>query len=170
MNSTSRVVSSALSLSLLFLVIAFTPRAATAQTPEAGTFGISAAIQNSPGGITSTSVIGFPIWLNEQFVLAPELGFVSVENGTDQIVIGADGRFVFERDGLAPYLGPGLRLLNADPEFGDSETELVLSGFGGAEYFFSPSFSMSVEGRLEILAGDNTVVTTAGVVRASVYF
>lgn len=170
MDATSRVASSILSLSLLLLVTVFTPHKAAAQTPEAGTFGISGAIQNSPGGITSTSVIGFPIWLNEQFVLAPELGFVSVENGTDQIVIGADGRFVFERDGLAPYLGPGLRLLNADPEFGDSETELVLSGFGGAEYFFSPSFSMSVEGRLEILAGDNTVVTTAGVVRASVYF
>lgn len=170
MISTNRGVSSVLSLSLLLMVVAFAPRTAEAQTPEAGTFGISAAIQDSPSGITLPAVIGFPIWLDDQFVLAPEFGLVSVENGTDRIVIGADGRFIFDRDGVAPYIGPGLRIVNFDPDVGDSETELILSGFGGAEYFFSSSFSMSVEGRLEILTGDNTVVSTAGVVRASVYF
>jgi hypothetical protein len=169
-DSTSSVVSSLLTLSLLLLVLAVTPRTAEAQAPEAGTFGISATIQDSPNGITSPATIGFPIWLNEQFVLAPEFGLVSIENSTDRFVIGADGRFVFERDGLAPYIGPGLRILNINPEVGDSETELVLSGFGGAEYFFSPNFSMSVEGRLEILTGDNTFVSTVGLVRASVYF
>jgi len=85
--------------------------------------------------------------------------------------VGADGRFFFRQGRVAPYAGPGLRILSIEPPGpADGDSDLVLSGFGGAEYFLANGFSFSVEGRLEILTGDNTVVTTAGVVRATVYF
>ena len=154
-------------LSLLLI----TPSTFAQSTPSPTTVGISAGLKDSPNTFTVPGTVSLPIWLTDQFVLAPELGFISRENGQDALSVGADGRFFFRQGRVAPYAGPGLRILNIEPPGpADGDSALVLSGFGGAEYFLANGFSFSVEGRLEILTGDNTVVTTAGVVRATVYF
>lgn len=156
---------------VLAAVLTLVPEAKAQTPPTPTTFGISASFQDTDGLNIVPGIVSFPIWMTPEFVLAPQVGFLAQENGTDRFSIGADGRFVLERARVAPYIGPGLRILNRDFEGNrDSETDLVLSGFGGAEYFLAPNFSMAVEGRLEILTGDNSVVTTTGVIRASVYF
>ncbi|WP_098078922.1 hypothetical protein [Longibacter salinarum] len=163
---------SAAALCLTLLIATPAVQAQTAPTPT--TFGLSVAIQESPSTIGLPATVSSPIWLSDQFVLAPELGFISRENGTDVLSIGADARFTLGDGQLVPYAGPGLRILAVDrdnPNVPDDDNDLVLSGFGGAEYFFSSEFSLAVEGRLDIRSGDNnTVVGTTGVVRASVYF
>lgn len=142
--------------------------AAHAQSPPPqGTIGLSGSLQSSQ------TIIALPIWLTPQVTLAPNLGFTVREDARDDLILGAEAHFYTRRARVAPYLGPRLLILIADPDTNaDTRTDLLLGGLGGAEFFLTSQFSFSVEGQLNVRFNDNRGNTfgTGTAVRATVYF
>ena len=116
------------------------------------TVGLSANIQNSEAGIT------VPIFLSQQFVLAPAVGIFYAEGVATDISLGIMPKYYFESGRFAPYaaLRFGAILNKPTPEISHakSSTALMAGIAFCAEYFPIPNFSFGVEGQLNFTKSD----------------
>lgn len=157
---------SKLNFILLGILILGLQNSVTAQNvPGEGTLGIQASIQSN-----QTDIL-FPYRISNDVSIAPLIGFQSVENGLTTLRVGIKPQF-FRSIGndFATYLG-GLGVIRLDsPNVGDNNTSFTLGFNGGGEYYLSSSFSLGVEGLVNIILDNNNAVSTGAAVSATYYF
>lgn len=126
------------------IILIFFSSAALTHAQHSRTIGLSGTVQAGQYGI------GLPIWLDQQFVLAPTFDFKYAEKAGTDFSIGLAPRFYFRNDKIAPYLGfKGGILVNIPYEENEVDREkkidyLLGIAFGG-EYFLDEKFSLGVE-------------------------
>lgn len=118
--------------------------------PERGTVGLSATFQGQQLGIM------VPIYTETNFVLAPVLDFLYVEEGGIDLGVGLHLRYLMGESKARPFIGMNTGMIFNMPEgtttdeFGNEVDKkntkdfLVGLSFGG-EYFFDQHFSMGIE-------------------------
>lgn len=149
---------------VLLVIIHFS--LATAQNmPGAGTWGIRASIQGTQ------PYIMVPYRASDNVTISPLFGFDWREDVETVISFGAHAQ-IFRNTGadFATYLGGQLIIDITSPDEGDSDTDILLGGNFGGEYFISRSFSLGVEGQLNLFLNDRTRIRTGTAVFASYYF
>ena len=156
------------SVFLFALTLFFTTSVALAQTkPDAGTIGLSASLQQGQTNIK------MPIWASQNVVIAPVLGVNYQENNYTSINLGISPRFYQNWDEqFATYIGAQGLLQRTSPEVGPEDTDFLLGGNVGGEYFLDSHFSVGVEGQLNYLFNDNgnNTLSTGAAIVGSVYF
>jgi hypothetical protein len=150
---------------LLLLVLQISTTTAQNNLPPQGTWGMRASIQGSQSDIM------LPYRASGNVTISPLFGFQWNEDQFTRIRFGAHGQF-FRNTGsnFASYIGGRLVIQIHSPEVGDSETDISLGGNFGGEYFLSRSFSLGVEGQLNLFLNDQTRIGTGTAVFATYYF
>jgi len=133
--------------------------------PPQGTWGFRASIQGSQTDIMA------PYRASDNVTISPIFGFRWDENAFTNIRFGGHAQ-IFRNTGtdFATYVGGQLVIDIFSPDVGDSETDVLIGGNAGGEYFISGSFSLGVEGRLNLLLNGATSIRTATAVTATYYF
>ncbi len=151
---------------LAALILAYSIQAQAQSLPNKGQLGIRA-------NVTGQSSIEVPYMLNEDFSLAPYLGFNSVEDQSTTLMIGVRPRYYTGlASAVATYFTGTLGFSNTSiSNTNSSITDFNLGVGYGAEYFFSDKFSTGADVNLNSRFGDNaTSISTAARVSVSVYF
>jgi hypothetical protein len=133
----------------LFILLSFGNYAnAQQEIPDSG-IGFSASIQNNHFGIQ------VPIWLNDNFILAPNFGAIFTENRGGEIQLGLIPRIFFKKQTVSPYLGFLVGTVIGLPENRDNTFDFVFGLSFGLEYFINKHFSLSIEGQINGTKSDN---------------
>lgn len=143
-------------------------------TPTAGDVGIAASLQGE-----QLDVI-LPIWLGDNFVLAPAVGLVMADGlGTD-LRLAAMARFYLRKSTVSTYIGPKIGAILFSPTSGSSTTDILVGGMLGGEYFLTSQFSLGAEVQLNAFFADDasvrfgnpgkTSINTGSAVYATLYF
>lgn len=151
-----------------------------------GAFGLRATFGGQSVGLAgrgvaatpiSTGTVGFAYWGSDAFTLLFDLGFGMGISGGGVLVgfgatVGMDYHFRTPAEGLRPLIHVQLGLGSAIAA--DLALELSAQVGGGAEYFFSPSFSVSgrvgLGLRLPFSTGSMTLTTFTPAAGAAWYF
>lgn len=160
------VRSGLLLLAVSLLLLTLYPADLRAQNvPGEGSVGIAASLQGQQLDIL------VPYWVTDEIALAPLFGFHNVENSFTRLRIGAKPKFYQTLgDNFATFIGGQVVFEHFDPNAGDGEGILFLGGGFGGEYFFSPHFSLGVEGQLNIRVADQNEFRTGGAFTGTFYF
>ena len=141
-----------------------------------GRFGLAASIQSNQLDIS------IPLWLSERFVISPVVSAAYIADGLSYSDFGVGALFRYNmRTGRAvPYIGARAGVVILIPDEGDSMLDIVLGPAFGGEYFFSPHFSIGVEGQVNVAISNDassrfgnpggTSINTATAVFATFYF
>ncbi len=113
-------------------------------------------------------------------VIAPIFGIVSFSEVATDFHLGLKERFYFNSSNTRPYFGLVQLLYILAPDGGETITDYAFGIAMGGEHFFDESFSIGIEGQLNISISDNesirfgtpgkTNLNTYGAVFASIYF
>lgn len=108
-----------------------------------------------PVGIAATvqdGQLGFlvPIWVTEQFSIAPALSINIASSVGAEYGIGIVPRYYLRREKVSPFVGFRAVALLLRPEVGAgvdpiNTTDIVLGGTFGADYFFDQQFAVGIE-------------------------
>lgn len=108
-----------------------------------------------PVGIAATvqdGQLGFlvPIWVTEQFSIAPALSINIASSVGSEYGIGIVPRYYLRRERVSPFVGFRAVALLLRPEVGAgvdpiNTTDIVLGGTFGADYFFDQQFAVGIE-------------------------
>jgi hypothetical protein len=143
------------------------------------TIGISSSIQDNQFGIL------LPLWLGDDFVLAPAFHLAYAQNVGTEYSLGLVPRFYFKTEKVAPYLGFKIGTMgnipsaNVDVDY--DKAIYILAGIAfGAEYFLEEKFSFGVEAQGNCTYSDEDSnrfgnpggfnFNTATMITATVYF
>ncbi len=141
--------------------------------------GLSGTVQSDQFGIS------VPVWLSENFALAPSIGILYAEKVSTDFAIGLASRFYFSTEGLAPYfalnVGTAIKIPSDDNIMEEDIMVDFIFGLGyGAEYFISDHFSLGVEAQLNLTKSDENSnrfgnpggvnINTATMITATIYF
>jgi hypothetical protein len=158
------------------LYFSFTSVTSAQTTPMAvsGDVGIAASLQDE-----QLDVI-LPIWVADNFVLAPALGFVMAEDFGTDLSIAAMARYYFRKSQVSTYIGPKIGAILFSPESGSSTTDLLVGAMLGGEFFLASQFSLGVEVQLNAFFADDAstrfgnpgkmTINTGSAVYATMYF
>ncbi len=150
---------------VLLLVFQISTTNAQDNFPPQGTWGIRASLQGDQQDIM------VPYRASERVTISPVFGFRAVEDSHTSIRFGAHAQF-FRSTGsdFGTYIGRQLLIHIFSPDQADSDTDILLGGVAGGEYFISRSFSLGVEGQLNLFLNGATTFGTRAAVTASYYF
>lgn len=155
-------------LSLFLVLLLFIATTSMGQNRAgAGSVGLSASVQSSQTNLQ------LPIWVNENITIAPVFGFNHQTDSFTSINVGVAPRFYQSLGSdFASYIGARGMLQHTSPEVGEEDTDLLLGGTGGGEYFLDEHFSMGVEGQLNLLFNDNSdnALSTGAAIIGTYYF
>ncbi len=138
------------------------------------TVGLSASLQGSQIDLL------LPIFISKKVSFAPAFGITSIQDGGTEMRVGMATRIFFNKEELAPYLGGKFGIISFSPTDGSNLTDFVVGLSGGGEYYFSQSFSVGIEGQLNLGISDEhstrfgtyggKALTTGTAIYATVYF
>lgn len=149
----------------LILAFGFAHLAQAQNYPTTGTVGLEASIQGSQNAIS------VPIWVTDNITISPMLGFTTRESGPSELRVGLKPRYYTSiGNGAATFVGFQAAVDYVNPEFGDSDSDVLIGLLGGGDYFFNHHFSVGVEGQLNFFMNENRTVSTGAAVRAAYYF
>lgn len=165
---------------ILLTGLLFTHFKLSAQESKPGhPVGIAASVQDGQFGFL------VPIWVAEQFSLAPALS-INVASGVgSEYGIGIVPRYYFRREKVSPFIGLRAAALLLRPEVGAgvdpiNTTDIVVGGAFGADYFFDQqlaigielqgNFTFSDENSLRFNNPGQTNFNTASAIFISIYF
>lgn len=135
--------------------------------PGKGTKGLAASIQGN-----QTNIL-LPIWTSQETVIAPVVGIRYEADIATNLNLGVQSRFyrTLGRD-FAHYLGVQGLIQHRSPDVGDDQTDLIIGGTGGGEYFLNPRFSLGVEAQLNLFLrdGNNNILATGAAITGTYYF
>ena len=171
-----------LRLAAALAVLAAAGSAAAQERPQLG-LGISIVPLEAAGAIPTVEVY-VPLMIAPNFRLEPSLGiFTNDPSGggveRSDITLGVGAFFV---NRIAPqadmYVGGRLKLNFASEDNGvvdDSDTDVLLAGAVGGEYYLVPKFSIGMEAQLGLyslgdVSGDSSGFFTTGLAFLRVYF
>lgn len=117
-------------LTLLLLVALYNSLALSQEKYSDSKVGISASFQNNQYEIL------IPIRTGGLFLIAPALGFVSVEGVGKEINIGIAFRFYLTTRSVSSYLGFRYGALISSPKSGSNLTDNVVGLCGGGRILF----------------------------------
>jgi hypothetical protein len=159
---------------VLLLLIASTSSAQTTPMALSGDVGIAASLQDEQIDII------LPIWVADNFVLAPALGFVMAEDFGTDLSIAAMGRYYFRKSQVSTYIGPKIGAILFSPETGSGTTDILVGGMLGGEFFLASEFSLGAEVQLNAFFADDAsarfgnpgkmTINTGSAVYATLYF
>jgi hypothetical protein len=169
-------------LAIALCALALAAPAAAEQRSQFG-FGVSVA-PLSALTLGAPVEVYVPIRIAPAFRLEPSLGILTNDpdgddNNSSNITLGIGAFWVKQLAATADlYAGARLKLNFASQEtpVGDeSDTDLVLAGALGGEYFFMPKFSLGLEAQLGLyqrgdVSGDDSGFFTNGLVFVRMYF
>jgi hypothetical protein len=167
------------SLPLLVLLLLLAPLAHAQTEPAPGT-GLSASVQAGQFDIL------IPVWTGPSTAIIPSIGLNFGQDVGLDLRAGLAARFYRRVAEVSPYVGlrGGVLFFSpSQPENGpdlDSTVDFLVGGAFGAEAFLTSTFSLGVEGQLNLtLSGEesarfgnpgNLNVNTGAAVLATVYF
>lgn len=113
--------------------------------------GISTALQNSQVDII------LPIWVDSRLVFSPSIGFSTISDVASDLRLVVMLRYNLRDGNAVPYIGARMGILTVSPKYGASESDTIVGGAIGGEYFFSKNFSAGVEGQVNAaISGDKS--------------
>lgn len=164
---------------ILIILIALLVVSISSFSQNKGKIGLSGTIQGSQLGIS------VPMWLGENFVLAPSFSLCSVEKTGTDLSFGLAPRFFFQHRRIFPYFGlkAGAYAFVPSKENTVNDEKLIdiYSGMAfGGEFFVSEYFSFGVEAQGNFTKSaknserfgnpDGINFSTATMVYATLYF
>jgi len=136
--------------------------------------GISASMQSG-----QTDII-IPFWTSEKAAIMPSIGVSYIGDYSYDFHIGMGIKFALEQGQSIPYAGLRAAALIFKPKNRESSTDIIGGAFIGGEHFFDESFSIGVEGQLNIAKSaenssrfgnpDKMSFNTAAAIIATYYF
>lgn len=141
--------------------------------------GIAATVQDGQLGFL------LPIWVTEQFSIAPALSMSIASSVGAEYGIGIVPRYYLKREKVSPFVGLRVAALLLRPEVGAgvdpiNTTDIVVGGTFGADYFFDQqlaigielqgNFTFSDENSLRFNNPGQTNFNTASAIFISIYF
>jgi hypothetical protein len=141
--------------------------------------GIGLAGRGVAAAPVPTGTVGFSYWGSDAFTLLFDLGFGMGISGGGVLLgfgatVGMDYHFRTPADGLRPLIHVQVGIGSAIASDIGNALELSAQVGGGAEYFFSPSFSISgrlgLGLRLPFASGSMTLTTFTPAAGAAWYF
>lgn len=163
--------------SSLLLLFSITLQAQLAE--EKHPVGISASLQNGQFGFL------IPIWLSDQFSLAPSVNLSSASGVGSEYGIGIVPRYYFRRERVSPFVGLRAAALFTQPKDGNgfdpiNTTDILVGGAFGADYFFDQQLAIGIELQANFTISDEnslrfnnpggTNFNTASAIFLSIYF
>lgn len=139
--------------------------------------GLSATLQDNQFGIN------VPVWLTQQFVLAPAFDLRYVEGVATETGIAIAPRFYMNNKQVSPYLGFRLGAFFTNPAASESynnKIDMLIGAAFGGEYFIANNFSAAIEAQGNFIQSDpgsesfgnqgRISFNTATAVSATIYF
>jgi hypothetical protein len=134
-------------LRIILLCIIFLHLNAIAQAQK-GQIGISGNIQNNQSDFL------VPIWVANDVVLAPALGFVHISEKASDFSFGVISRVYTSKEKLSPYFGGRFGAIIYSPKSGESVSDFLAGICWGGEYFLDSQFSIGGELQLNVSISD----------------
>ncbi|NRB53006.1 MAG: hypothetical protein HRU41_35420 [Saprospiraceae bacterium] len=106
--------------------------------------GIMATVQDGQFGFL------IPIWVDQQFSLAPSLSISTAAGVGSEYGIGIVPRYYFRREKVSPFVGLRAAALLFRPDIKPAidqinTTDILVGGTFGADYFFDQQLAIGVE-------------------------
>jgi hypothetical protein len=124
--------------------------------------------------------INVPVWISDESVLSPSVGFLSASKTAVDFALGIAFRKYFSNAKLSPYGGVRVSGFFLVPKDGSASEDFLIGATLGSEYFLDDKISAGIEAQLNATFSDRysnrfgnpngTNVNTATALFVSFYF